>query len=302
MTIVFILIVLLSTAVSGAPAQEPPAAAQPPRARRGAEFRDPLASLLIPGLGQFLRGSNGAGAAFLSTALTGYALYLTGDSEAASTDPIPRHASGQQALAGLVLASGAGELSAYDAFAAALPALRVEGKYRFIADHAPTATLFTAPFELKFLKRWTTWIDLAQTAVVAAMILGEREADGDYEPYTARDAGLITLLSMSAGAGEEAFFRGWLLPLLTENTGGKFWLANGLQAAIFGAGHLPDAEEFAIYIGLWAFYEGWLTRRNEWNVRESVFQHFWYDVIIGTASLLADERGTAVLRFPTIRF
>ena len=29
----------------------------------------------------------------------------------------------------------------------------------------------------------------------------------------------------------------------------------------------------------WAFYQGWLTRRNGWSVRESIFQHVWYDVM-----------------------
>jgi hypothetical protein len=33
-----------------------------------------------------------------------------------------------------------------------------------------------------------------------------------------------------------------------------------------------------------------LTRRNGWSIRESIFHHFWYDVLVASATLLADER------------
>jgi membrane protease YdiL (CAAX protease family) len=302
MTVLVMLAALLSAVLGVLPAQQLSRTDTVPRARSGAEFRIPALSFIIPGFGQYLHGSTETGLAFTATAIAGYALYYSGDPEAAGTDPIPRHASGQQSLAGLLLASGAGELSAYDSFQSALPALRREGKYQFVSRPASTTSLLLAPFDWRFLGRWTTWIDLAQTVVIAALILGDRESGVAYEPFTGRDAGLLTLLSMSAGAGEEALFRGWLLPVLTQTTGEDFWLANGLQAGIFGAAHLPDAEAFALYIAAWAFYQGWLTRRNQWDIRESVFQHFWYDLIIGTADFLTDERATVVVRFPSIRF
>jgi len=273
------------------------------RARAGAEFRIPLGSLVVPGLGQYLRGAPVTGATLTATAVAGYALYVTGRRSAADQADLPRDAEGQQTVTGLQLLSGAATLSAYDAFKQALPKLQHEGKYGFVTSHAPTATLLTAPFDPEFLTRWTTWIDLGFTGVVALVVLSEREPGVSYEPYKTRDGAFLTGLSLTAGVGEEAMFRGWLLPLLQQNTGGRFWVSNGIQATVFGGFHIPRARGFAAVIAAWAVYEGWLTRRNGWNVRESIFHHFWHDVIVGTAEFLVDERGSGVaVRFPTIRF
>ena len=106
----------------------------------GAQFRIPLVSLFAPGLGQFLRGAPITGAAFSATAVTGVALYLTGDTTAVSTSDLPRHPEGQQAFAGLLLLSGAGYLSAYDAFASALPALRASKPSTFSTSAPNSAT------------------------------------------------------------------------------------------------------------------------------------------------------------------
>jgi hypothetical protein len=84
-------------------------------------------SLLVPGLGQYLRGSPVTGAAFSATAIAGYALYLTGDTSAVSARDLPRHPEGQQALTGVLMVGGAGSLSGYDAFTGALPALQRDG-------------------------------------------------------------------------------------------------------------------------------------------------------------------------------
>jgi hypothetical protein len=74
-----------------------------------------------------------------------------------------------------------------------------------------------------------------------------------------------------------------------------------LQAGLLGLGH-PQAGPFAVVIGGGAVYSGWLTRRNGWSVREAIFQHFWYDVAVVTASLLRDDRGLITLAPITIRF
>jgi membrane protease YdiL (CAAX protease family) len=281
----------------------PRAADSTARARGGAQFLIPLGSLFVPGLGQYIHGAPVTGAAFTATAVGGYALYFTGDTAVVREVDLPRHAEGQQAFIGLQLAGGAGGVSAYDAFRRALPALRRDGKYGFVTSPAATGALLTAPFDPEFLTRWTTWIELAYTGALAFIVLNERDPGVAYEPYKARDAAFLTGVSLTAGVGEEAMFRGWLLPVLHQNTGGRFWLSNGIQAAVFGGLHLPQAKEFAAVIAAWAVYEGWLTRRNGWDIRESIFHHFWYDAIVGTAIFLADERGPGlVVRFPTISF
>lgn len=277
----------------------------PPRTRAGAEFRIPLGSLLVPGLGQYLYGAPVAGGGLTATAVGGTAMYLTGDTAAVTASDLPRHLDGQRAIIGAQLYLTAGGLSAHDAFHRALPALRAEGKYRFLTAHDPTASLLTAPFDPKFLGRWTTWADLAFTALVAAILVDAETDRGElYEPFRMRDAAFAGALSWNAGVGEEALFRGWLYPLFHETFGRRFWLSNGAQAALFGALH-PQAGRYAVVIGAWAFYEGWLTRRNGWSIRESIFHHFWYDVVIVTATFLTDERGggaSVTVMFPPIRF
>lgn len=288
----------------------PPAAAQADsvghtaaRPRVGAEFRIPLGSFLIPGIGQYMYGRPVTGAAFTGATVAGLALYGTGDPDAVRLDEdLPRQGDGQRAFYGLQLAGTAGGLSAYEAFRTALPALRAEGKYQFLREHESTAALFTAPFDLRFLTRWTTWLQIAYTGALTALVAADGIDPGkSYRRFTAGDAVFATGISFNAGLGEEALFRGWLYPLLYENLGPQ-WLANPIQAGIFGALH-PQAGPFAVVIAGWAFYEGWLTRRNGWSVRESIFHHFWYDVSVITASLLTDEApASATLVLPSIRF
>jgi membrane protease YdiL (CAAX protease family) len=182
----------------------------------------------------------------------------------------------KQALTGALMVGGAGPLSAYDAFTGALPALRRDGKYRFVTSHAPTATLLTAPFDPEFLTQWTTWIHLAYTGAIVVILLNEREPGVAYEPFKARDAAFATGLSLSAGAGEEALFRGWLFSLLHQNTGERFWFSNGIQAVIFGGLHLPQAKAFAAAIAggrstRAGVLRGLAHATPGWSVRESIF-------------------------------
>lgn len=274
---------------------------RPPRP--GAQFTIPLASMILPGIGQFVYGRPLHGAAFLGTTAAGVGIALSGDPEALELESLPRTGDTQRAFYGLQLASTAGMLSAYETFRTGLPALRANGEYQFIGDdHASTLSLFTAPFDPTFLTRWTTWLGLAYTGAVAALVAIEGTDPGQINrPFTVGDGAFTAGVSLNAGIGEEALFRGWLYPLLYENLGAK-WLANPIQAGIFGALH-PQAGPFAIMIGGWALYQGWLTKRNGWNVRESIFQHVWYDVVIIAATLLTDEAsGEVAITFPTIRF
>ncbi len=273
-----------------------------PDPRPGAEFRIPLASFLVPGLGQYLEGSWLAGAGLTGAAAGGYALYATGDRQDLEAADLPRSAAGQQAFIGAVLMTTAGGLSAYDAFHRSLPSLKGVGKYDFATAHDPSASLLLAPFDVRMLRRWTTWIDLAHTAVVAVILVRTETAPGArYLPFQTRDGAFVASFSYGAGVGEEALFRGWLYPMLYQNLGRRAWLANGLQAGAFGALHAPQAGAFALDIAGSAFYEGWLTRRNGWSIRESVFHHFWYDVAIGAATLLTQKSASVAVVVP-VRF
>lgn len=285
-------------AQDGYPEPRPATAGSP----RGSEFWVPFASLATPGLGQLLHGDLAAGAAFAGTALTGYMLMGTGD---ASGDGKPRLARDQLASVGAHLVVTTGFLSAWDAFHRAVPLRKARGEYGFLEDPQTVRELLTAPFDTRFLREWTTWLDLAASVGVLAVALNADASTPPYHPFGVNDAAFAASLSMNAAVGEEAFFRGYLLPLLQQNMGGRFWLANGTQALIFTAGHLANnpSRGFVAYLAAWAMWEGWLTRRNAYSVRESVFHHFWYDAAVVTAALLLDESEVAVrIVSPPIRF
>ena len=275
-----------------------PAGAQPvEQPRGGAEFLIPFGSVLVPGLGQYIHGAVWSGLAYTGTAVAGYALSGQGD----ATLSIPRDPHDQLASEAVHLAATAGMLSAWDAFRRALPAQQGAGRYGFFTPDEDLGDLLTAPLDMRFLGRWTTLADLAFTAAVTAVVLRGEPADGPYRPFRAHDAAFATSLSLNAAVGEEALFRGWLLPMLTQKLGGRFWVANFIQAGLFGLGH-PQAEAFAVVIGAGALYNGWQTRRNDWSIREVVFQHFWYDVAVVTAMLLRDDRHVVTLMPISVRF
>jgi membrane protease YdiL (CAAX protease family) len=274
------------------------------RRRRGAEFVVPLGSVFLPGLGQYVHGARRDGLAYSAAALAGYGLSDVGDADGKTWGDLPLRGRDQLAEQALGVAVAAGFVSAWDAFHRAVPALQRRGRYEFLTRRERPRDLLTAPFDPRFLRRWTTWVDLAQTGVVTALILSDRRPGGRYRALRAQDAAYATALAANAAAGEEAAFRGWLLPLAYEHTGRRFWLANGVQAGVFGAAHLPDAGWGAAYIGAWAAWEGWIVRRNQWSVRESVFHHFWYNAAVVSATFLTTGRDTPARRiaFPTLAF
>ncbi len=270
-----------------------------PAPRGGADLGIPLASFFVPGLGQYLEGSWLAGAGFTGASVGGYALYVSGD---AAAGDLPRTAAGQRAFVGAGLMVTAGGLSAYDSFHRSLPSLQRAGKYGFATAHDPSGSLLLAPFDLRMLKRWTTWIDFAHTALVTVILVRtETEPGAQYLPFQTRDGAFVAAFSYNAGVGEEALFRGWLYPMLYQHLGRRAWLANGLQAGAFGALHAPQAGAFALDIAGSALYEGWLTRRNGWSIRESVFHHFWYDVAVGAATMLTQKSASVAVVVP-VRF
>jgi membrane protease YdiL (CAAX protease family) len=183
-----------------------------------------------------------------------------------------------------------------------MSALRAAGKYDFLTAEEDVGDLLWAPLDYRFLGRWTTWVDIAFIGGVLAWALSEDDRTGTTPPFDAGDAAFAASLSLNAAVGEEAAFRGWLLPMLTQKLGGRFWIANGIQAWLFGSAHATQAGAFAWVIAADALYSGWVTRRNGWSVREVVFHHFWYDAAIATAALLTDDDATVTFIPVQIRF
>src|SRR5918911_3041418 len=181
------------------------------RARRGSEFLIPVSSFLLPGLGQYLQHAPRAGAAYTATFIAGVA--VGGPTDVANVEDLPRTGDDQLSDQGWHVASTSILLSSWDAFHRAVPALQRGGKYQFLGPREKVGQLVSAPFDVRFLKRWTTWVDLGQTAVITAIVISERERGGQRLPFRAHDAAYAASASLNAGVGEEAFFRGYLLPL-----------------------------------------------------------------------------------------
>ena len=295
-------LILATIALSGPlVAQENPRPVTPDSSRRpvfGSEFLIPITGLGIQGLPQLVHGAPWTAVGYVGTAVTGIAL---SDGGILSEDTLPWRGRDQIADLGLSAYGVAFWLSPWDGFHRAVPRLQGRGKYVFLPRRESVGGLLTAPFDYRFLRRKTTWVALGETAVFTALILADRDAG--VPPVRAQDVGYAAGVSMGAAVGEEAFFRGFLLPVMYQNSGRRFWLANGLQGSIFGGLHYD--EEFpagAAIIAAWAIYEGWLVRRNDWSLRESVFHHFWYDTFIITAAYLSEKERMFRISFPTIRF
>jgi hypothetical protein len=261
------------------------------RPRRGAEIAIPITSFFLPGFGQYVHGAVGAGLGYTGTAVAGISVGSQRPDLPDSVD-VPRDPKDQVAQLGWAVAMSAANLSAWDAFNRALPAQKAAGKYAFLGKRETLGQLMIAPFDLSHLRKWTTWVDLAQTALITGYVLSDRESGKRYEPFLGRDAAWAGAISMNAAVGEEALFRAYLLPMIYQKSG-KFWVANTTQAAIFGALHGPAG---LLFQGPWGLWEGWVTRRNNWSIRESVFHHFWYDAAVFTAGMIVDEKRIGVNR------
>lgn len=294
---VLLAVALIASAAHPSFAQHLPADSTRPRPRRGAEIAIPMASLFVPGIGQFVHGAPVSGLAYSSVYTAG--VLIGRKHEVPDSLDIPREPLDQRSDLAWTFAMSSMWLSSWDAFNRAVPAQQSAGRYAFLGKRETLGQLVAAPFDPSFLRRWTTWVDLGQTALVSAVILSDRKSNLVYPPFRGRDAGWAGTVSMNAAVAEEAFFRGYLLPMMYEKTG-RFWVANTAQAALFALGHSAGAGN--VFIGASGLWEGWVTRRNGWSVRESIFHHFWYDAAVITAIMLADEQGARPRRIGLANF
>ncbi|MFM8314708.1 MAG: lysostaphin resistance A-like protein, partial [Deltaproteobacteria bacterium] len=157
--------------------------------------------------------------------------------------------------------------------------------------------LLQAPINFSYLERWTTILPLALGAgafffVTPGKSSGPVQANLD-DVFYAGSVGYMT------GIGEEAMFRGWLLPVL-YNWSGDQKITLGLSAIVFALAHGLKVRHFvtAFFFGL---YSGWLTQENNWSIGEVTFIHSWWDIMAFAADYI-NRREHAFLRLPTVSF
>jgi hypothetical protein len=270
--------------------------------RIGHEFILPFGSVFIPGLGQWVNGATLEGFGFLGASVAGAVISVSNEDGHPSADELPRDREEQFSQLGLQLSLDAGLLSGYDSFLRSLPKLKTPGRYDFFDDPTPTAHTFVAPFKFGYLKNKRTWIFLTiPIAIVAGLAIEERGTE--HPPFRWHDAVYASGSAYGAGVTEEAFFRGYLYPWLNELFGGRAWLANSSQALVFGAGHLATTD-LPIVQTLAGLYWGWVVKKDRWSISETIFQHFWWDAILFTGTLLLDDEGDAtfLISLPPMRF
>jgi membrane protease YdiL (CAAX protease family) len=253
--------------------------------RCGLDYPHPTvgaAQSFVPGLGHFYLGKPMAGTAILAAELglitTSFSLAYEGK------DP-------ELAMLGFLTSQDMLLYSLHDVYRGARR-MRSEAGY---AHPLPDEGLFdhlTAIVDVRFLTRWTTLTVLSVPAALAAASLQDGQSmEGESIKYK-----FLTpfTISLNASLGEEAFFRGFLFPELEHRIGTPAAMA--LSAIAFGMLHYNPAYtdlEVALSLGtttLFGAYMNWLVKRNDYSLRESIFIHFWWDMLlIGAQALASNE-------------
>jgi hypothetical protein len=265
----------------------PRAAAQVPELRAGA-------SLLLPGLGQALNGDYAEGGAQLGLYLVlanQYLRLLDAPDYIKSTERTDRdrnitinRTSFDADLYGTALT----DLSLYSAYGAYRDARQLRGNQGY-ATPAPQETLgqaAAAPFQWEYLQRPTAWLPVL-------IALGAAVSPPTSDSYLYRPQGGLTRDEMAYGmagefemvaVGEESFFRGVLNNGFSSAFGENWGLA--ASSAVFGLAHAGvGAQATPAAATIFGAYLGWLHQRNDYDIREGVAIHFWWDFLTGIAML-----------------
>lgn len=103
------------------------------------------------------------------------------------------------------------------------------------------------------------------------------------QAYHLRDALIEPVRMAFVGLGEEALFRGFMFPAISDMTT-SYWAGAIASSAIFSAYHFtgwgleafrPDFFTVRLIGGLFGC---WQTYRNRFDLRKSIFTHAWFDV------------------------
>jgi membrane protease YdiL (CAAX protease family) len=254
------------------------------------EIVAPIISFILPGADQWYEGQYAAGSLYtgysvLGISLAAYQTKRIDELGIDNSDPttLPINSRKQLVALGSQAYMFSGFLSAYHSFRSAANSRPDE--YLFLKNNPDTlANLTVAPFKFSFLSRWTTFVPLGIIAAAGTFLVSK---DKDTYQLAPSDAAFAGGISYHAGVGEEAFFRGFLYPLLYEKLDSHLW-ASVLTSTAFAAGHISGENRLPAFQFMFGTYMDYLTRRNKWSVQENIFIHFWWDVFAIGTSMITD--------------
>lgn len=255
-------------------------------------------SFLLPGFSQWKEEQYPWAPLYSSFAGAG-AVYATAGliwDEGATFRDVSRHAT-----VGLLAYQLAGSFSAHHAFRTMVRSRKPDGEYDFLKFEETPTELMLAPFRFDFLIRPTTLLPLAAMAFLVFHVIPKDNGDKvNFGQVSAGDAGFTGVVSYGAGTGEEALFRGTLMPILQEKWREKNPILSNLAVSgLFALAHL-DLEDPSVpwvqFLG--GLYLGWVCQFRDWSLAESIFIHTWYDVIVISAAYATGK--TLYIPFPKI--
>jgi membrane protease YdiL (CAAX protease family) len=262
----------------------------------------PIGSFFLPGLGQIIEQQWEPALTYAGVAGFGIALATAAANEIKESDVNRMNYDEYDSLQrqyryGSQLYLFAGEMSAFHSFRTSIESRRKQGEFSFLTTNEDPGDLLLAPFAFSEIKKPTTFVPLLVGAALAYTIGSDQRPHADFD---GGDAAFTGGVSYNAGVGEEALFRGYLMPVFREKTGSDFW-SNAGQAVIFGAAHISPNNPYPVFQTLFGYYFGWLVQRNGWSMQQAIFVHTWWDVLIIGAET-ARNQSDPFYRLPTLQF
>lgn len=260
------------------------------------------ASLILPGLGQAANGDWAAAGAHLGLYLVlanQYEVLIRRDDyirRRDRTDADRNITINRTSFAADLYATALTDLSLYSAFGAYRDARQTIGN-RGYATPAPRESLdetALAPFQWTYLSRATTFIPLL-------FALAGAVTPADSNSYVYRPVGGLTREEMAEGfalqfemvaVGEEGFFRGVLNNSFSDAFGETWGLVG--SSAVFGLAHTgAGIQASGLGATVFGLYLGWLQQVNDYDIRQGVAIHYWWDFLVALSTLQQRQARTA---------
>ncbi len=247
----------------------------------------PVASLILPGFGQWWRGQYVSGSIYSGVAIGGIKYAKNAESDFGATkiksgDLATKNVAIRKYLLANQTYQVSGGLSLYHTFRSSVWQRQKFGAYGFLGKGDSPTDILIAPFQFKYLARSSTFIPLGVVAAFAWYSALHPQQGFYNSGFSKEDPWFAAGFSYNAGTHEEAIFRGWGMPLFHEAGLSNTW-SNLAQASLFAAAHL-GSNRFPLPQFLLGIHLGNVTQNNSWTLSESIFIHVWWDVVVFLSS------------------